>query len=749
MTGGTWNQVTPYDVFLVHYDLVGNVVWERTWGGAGRTDYASNVAVVGNEVHVAGNTRRYTLDDEPDAVTLKYDTSGMLDYGNSVDGWWTAFTSHGYDGFDYAKGVVLDDSGSLYVSGTSEQGFRNTWTYLEKYDSNGTRLWHQHYGEPGVGNDVVSYRTAISGENLYLTARVSPSGPGMQALVLKYTTDGTPVWDCRWGPDRSAATAAAIVGSDVYVTGLTVEEVLLLKLHDEGDSVQFVGSTDFGGSGTDVGHGVVEAKSQIVIAGEIDAGGNTDAILLGYDTDLNLLWELTWGGDQNDAAYDVVYSEGVLYVTGVMDGEAFVNAYAWNETPIADAGADQTVDEGALVALDGSLSSDPDGDALTYEWTQVAGSSVVLSGATTSVPTFTAPSVAPGGETLTFQLVVHDGQVPSEFADTVDVTVKNVNHAPVSDAGDDQSVNEGSPVTLDGAASYDPDGDALTFSWVQTSGPAVAIDGADTAAPTFTAPLVGPDGASLTFELTVDDGAANAVDSVDVRVENVNHDPTADAGPDETRNEEVLVTLDGTASNDPDGNPLTFEWVQTAGPAVALSNPTSAMPSLTAPSVVGIASVTLTFRLTVDDAYGGTASDEVDITVLDTNAPPACDLAQPSVATLWPPNHKLLAVTILGVADREDETVNITITDVTQDEPLDGQGDGDTAPDAVIQGDTVLLRAERNGDGNGRVYRITFEASDGVGGVCAGFVTVCVPHSKGKNAPPCVDDGQFYDSVGP
>lgn len=113
-----------------------------------------------------------------------------------------------------------------------------------------------------------------------------------------------------------------------------------------------------------------------------------------------------------------------------------------------------------------------------------------------------------------------------------------------------------------------------------------------------------------------------------------------------------------------------------------------------------------------------------------------------------------MPVTILGVADPEDEDIAITITAVTQDEPVDGLGDGDTAPDAVLQGDTVLIRAERaggangngSGNGSGRVYVIHFQADDGVGGVCSGTVRVCVPHSK-KAA--CADDGQGFDSLAP
>jgi hypothetical protein len=88
----------------------------------------------------------------------------------------------------------------------------------------------------------------------------------------------------------------------------------------------------------------------------------------------------------------------------------------------------------------------------------------------------------------------------------------------------------------------------------------------------------------------------------------------------------------------------------------------------------------------------------------------------------------------------------ITILGVTQDEPLNGLGDGDTAPDAAIQGDTVFLRAERKGNGNGRVYRIYFRAQ-GAGGECTGSVSVCVPKDQ-KKGTVCIDDGQTYDSLG-
>ncbi len=116
---------------------------------------------------------------------------------------------------------------------------------------------------------------------------------------------------------------------------------------------------------------------------------------------------------------------------------------------------------------------------------------------------------------------------------------------------------------------------------------------------------------------------------------------------------------------------------------------------------------------------------------------------------LWPPNHKFEQVVIDGVLDKDslDKTVTLQITGVTQDEPVNGLGDGDTSPDAIIQGgspaDTVEIRAERAGAGDGRVYVVSFTASDGSES-CTGAVTVGVPPSKHGTA---VDSGQDYDST--
>lgn len=134
------------------------------------------------------------------------------------------------------------------------------------------------------------------------------------------------------------------------------------------------------------------------------------------------------------------------------------------------------------------------------------------------------------------------------------------------------------------------------------------------------------------------------------------------------------------------------------------------------------------------------------------NSPPDCSQARAKNEMVWPPNHQMEPVVIEGVTDPDGDPVFIEVFSVTQDEPLNVEGDGSTCADAEIVNGQASVRAERTGDpnipGNGRIYWLTFVATDGQGGKCKGSVRVCVPHDMGQGDS-CIDDGQIYDSLGP
>jgi Leucine-rich repeat (LRR) protein len=180
--------------------------------------------------------------------------------------------------------------------------------------------------------------------------------------------------------------------------------------------------------------------------------------------------------------------------------------------PTANAGVDQTAVSGATVTLDGSASNDLEGGPVTYSWVQINGPQVSLSNATAVNPTFAA---ALGDAVLEFALKVtaDDGATAT---DTVTVTLTNV--LPKANAGVDQTVASGVTATLDGSASNDLEG-VVSYSWVQSSGPAVTLSNATVANPTFSAAF---GYAVLEFSLTVTDvNGGTATDAVIVTLSQV------------------------------------------------------------------------------------------------------------------------------------------------------------------------------------------------------------------------------------
>ena len=295
-----------------------------------------------------------------------------------------------------------------------------------------------------------------------------------------------------------------------------------------------------------------------------------------------------------------------------------------NTPPTAHAGGDQTVNEGTTdIQLNGTGSADPDGDTITYLWSQTQGPTVTLSSSTSASTTFDAPLINSTQAILTFSLTVNDGAVDST-PDTVDITVSNVNTPPTAHAGGDQTVNEGTTdIQLNGTGSADPDGDTITYLWSQTQGPTVTLSSSTSASTTFDAPLINSTQAILTFSLTVNDGAVDSTpDTVDITVSNVNTPPTAHAGGDQTVNEGTTdIQLNGTGSADPDGDTITYLWSQTQGPTVTLSSSTSASTTFDAPLINSTQAI-LTFSLTVNDGAVDSTPDTVDITVSNVNTPP-------------------------------------------------------------------------------------------------------------------------------
>jgi hypothetical protein len=138
--------------------------------------------------------------------------------------------------------------------------------------------------------------------------------------------------------------------------------------------------------------------------------------------------------------------------------------------------------------------------------------------------------------------------------------------------------------------------------------------------------------------------------------------------------------------------------------------------------------------LTVTDPSGASASCNATITVVDDEAPVIGEVsASPNI--LWPPNHTMVAVAVAANAmDNCGARPACRIVSVSSNEPINGLGDGDTAPDWIINGEdlAVTLRAERSGKGSGRIYTLTIQCMDASGNNSLKTTAVTVPKDQGK-----------------
>ena len=302
--------------------------------------------------------------------------------------------------------------------------------------------------------------------------------------------------------------------------------------------------------------------------------------------------------------------------------------------PRADAGPDRSVEAGATVSLNGSNSSDPDGEIEFYLWSQVSGPSVSFSDPRSAEPTIVAPvNVDLQGVSLVLQLTVTDNEgLQSVDSCIVNVVQEGGNRPPVADAGENRIVRPGDTVALDGSLSRDPDGDetVMSFFWSQLSGPPVELSSPTGIQPSFTAPSsVSSEGISLVFQLTVEDeGRLQSTDTtvVSVTIAGRNQPPVADPGGPQAVNPVETVTLDATGSTDPDSTDPSrtddisgYLWAQIGGPPVTLSNPREVRPTFVAPNVAA-GTAELTFRLTVTDLGGLQDTDTTTVTV-DSGVP--------------------------------------------------------------------------------------------------------------------------------
>jgi len=432
--------------------------------------------------------------------------------------------------------ILADDgAASFFVesdvsadAGTDQAAAENTAVTLV---AAGDGIWTQTGGpalEPAIDSANPSFTAPLVNADTTLSFTLTAANGTTDTVVITVTDVAGTGLVANAGPDQSVSEGdiVTLIGSDSGSGTYAWEQIAV----SDAAGVLLDDST---------------AANPIFAAPRVDIGGQT------------LTFLLTFTDNNGTITTDTVN----IHVKNV------------NTAPIAIAGESRSIAAWSELTLNGSGSYDPDGETLSYQWTQRQGDGPVTVADDNSLsPSFTDNSTAElvfllavQGE-LVFDLTVTDGTV-SSVVDSVTINIIAGNNAPVADAGVDQTANEISLVELDAQGSNDADGDTLTYGWTQIGGTEVITSNSDSSTLSFTSPYVIIGGEDLIFEVTVtDSNGGTTSDQVTIHVRNVGDVPNvSNAQPSDDclwppNHKLVPIEITGISGSD-DATTITFDSV--------------------------------------------------------------------------------------------------------------------------------------------------------------------------------------------
>ena len=298
-----------------------------------------------------------------------------------------------------------------------------------------------------------------------------------------------------------------------------------------------------------------------------------------------------------------------------------ISVSAPNSPPDADAGPDQTVQGGSTVRLSGNA-TDPDADALTYEWTHDSILNITLADAASLSTTFIAPAVH-ANATITFTLTASDAA--ANTTDSVRITITPAAAPPAIPTN-----LRAAPAIFSATLTWDdPNDDTITGYKILYRIPATQpnlhtlVNDTGSARTTYAVQNLEP-GTAYIFRIIAISEHGESERSGPAGASTLqNNPPVSDAGPDQTVRPGQTTMLNGTASYDPNGHAISYAWNQTSGPVISLSGHDTASPTFEAPAVTN--HTVLTFQLTISDGRL-ISNDTVDITI-QPDRPPTITLS--------------------------------------------------------------------------------------------------------------------------
>jgi len=570
------------------------------------TEAYTLVAAGGGKFVLAGYAYDFDL-GTTNVALAKYNSDGSLDGSFGTDGMVVA--DLGADD-EALRALAVDGAGNLYATGNGAGDF-----LVAKFFSNGAL--DTSFGTGGkvfmnlVGDYDVAHAISLVGNQIYVAGSADPVGD-LNMGVSRLNADGTP--DSSFGNNGNVIVdlgswddeAMAMVvenNGNLFLGGFTV------NAHGDQDYVVVHYGT-FADDHENVAPVAAPAGPYTVNEGSVvqldgSASHDDDGSIVSYEWDFNydgsnfdvdstgmsVLFSATGmdGPTSRMIALRVTDNEGATHIATTMLNVA-------NAAPSVNVGDDMMVNEGAHLDLSALVSDAGLSDSLSYLWHVAASNGQVIADGTGTNMLFTA--MDNGTYTVTLTVTDDDGGMGS---DTMVVTALNAN--PIANAGDDQTVNEGSTVNLNGSFS-DAGNDSYSITWhVSASNGQVIADGHGSG---FSFAAMDNGLYTVTYTVTDDDGGSGS-DVVLVNVNNVA--PTVSLGDDRSANEGAMLEFSG-AFSDPGNDSYSLTWHVVAGNGQVVEDGHG--PGF---SFKALDNGVYTVTLTVMDDDGGVGSGSLLVTV--------------------------------------------------------------------------------------------------------------------------------------
>ncbi|MCB0729022.1 MAG: SBBP repeat-containing protein, partial [Ignavibacteriae bacterium] len=334
VAGESKGDSTGGDFILIKYDGNGNEMWNRRFDGESSSTDAVIKVVTDNSGFPIVSGTSFNLNTLFDIVTIRYDPEGNIVWNKMYNG--------SSNRNEFIGDMAIDDSGNVFISGSSFVQGEGDNFLLIKYSNNGDQLWTADYNGPSGANDNITSLTLDNNGNAVISGSSVAPGTGIDFATLKYSGSGQELWLRRYSssaissPDEPKAIISDIHGN-IFVTGASVQsnsyDYLTVKYSSSGDELWTRRYNGPSGNNFDEPRSLTTDISGNVFVAGLSQGTGTmdDMVIIKYDSTGNQIWLNRYNSavNRNDVANNIsIDISGNITVSGFIAGTSSLNDFA-------------------------------------------------------------------------------------------------------------------------------------------------------------------------------------------------------------------------------------------------------------------------------------------------------------------------------------------------------------------------------------------------------------------------------------